>query len=115
MLSGIHGTRYPELHRFFDEEIWFPETCRFERNLVVNNAVPFNPEYLPEHFIMDRSSKGWGHHEDLANALDNWVTDTDPGFAELSAANFNFTADARVFDEIPGFKAIPFNEIGVRK
>ncbi len=115
VLGGIHGTRYPELHCFFGEAIWFPDTCRFERNLVYNNAVPFNPEYLPEHFIMDRSRKGWSHHEDLANALDNWVTDKDPGFVDLSAGSFNFLKDARVFDESPGFKAIPFNEIGIRK
>jgi hypothetical protein len=115
VLAGIHGTRYPELHRFFDEEIWFPDTCRFERNLVYNRAVPLNPEYLPQHFIMDRSSKGWSHHEDLANASDNWVTDVDPGFADISAMNFNLKEDARVLDEIPGFNIIPFNKIGIRK
>lgn len=115
LLSGIHGTRYPELHRFFDEAIWFPETCQFERNLIYNHAVPLHEEYIPEHFIMDRSRKGWSHHEDLANAHDNWVTDKNPGFVDLSAGNFNFREDAQVFDEIPGFKAIPFDKIGIRK
>ncbi len=115
VLSGIYGVRYPELHQFFTEDIWFPTTCRFERNLIYNKAVSFNNNYIPKHFIMDRTSKGWGKHEDLTNARDNWVTDEDPGFVDLDALNLMFKPDARVFDEIPGFRNIPFDEIGIRK
>jgi hypothetical protein len=115
VLNGIYGVRYPELHQFFTEDMWFPTTCRFERNLIYNKAVPFDKKYIIEHFIMDRSSKGWGKHEDLKNARDNWVTDQDPGFVDLDAVNLMFKPDARVFDEIPGFRNIPFNEIGIRK
>jgi hypothetical protein len=115
VVDGIYGTRYPELHRFFDEAIWFPTTCRFERNLIYNKQLPLHPEYLPEHFVMDRTSKGWSNHEDLANARDNLVTDVDPGFVNLAERNFKIREEARVFDEIPGFRSIPFEEIGVRE
>lgn len=114
VLSSIYGTRYPELHQFFTEDIWFPTTCRFERNLIYNKDVPFNKIYIPKYFITDRSDKGWGIHEDLANARDNWVTNEDPGFVNLETVNLMFKPDARVFDEIPGFRNIPFNEIGIR-
>lgn len=114
VLEGIYGVRYPELHQFFEEDAWFPTTSRFERNLIYNGDVPLHKKYIPEHFIMDRSDKGWGQHEDLANARDNWLTHEDPGFVDLKAVNLTLKPDARVFDEIPGFKNIPFNEIGIR-
>jgi hypothetical protein len=115
LLGGIYGIRYPELHRFFDEDIWFPTTSYFERNLIYNKDIPFNEGYLPEHFIVDRTSKGWGKHEDLANARDNWVTNEDPGFINPSEMNLELEPHARAFDEIPGFRNIPFSQIGVRK
>lgn len=115
VLGGIHGTRYPELHRFFDEDIWFPTTSYFERNLIYNKNIPLNEGYLPEHFIVDRTSKGWGRHEDLANARDNWVTDQATGLTGSSAKQLQISPQARVFDEIPRFRNIPISKIGVRK
>ena len=115
VLESVYGIRYPELHQFFEEDAWFPTTSRFERNLIYNKDVPLNKKYISEHFIMDRSDKGWGQHEDLANARDNWVTNDDPGFVDLDAVNLLFKENARVFDEIPGFRNIPFSEIGVRE
>lgn len=43
----------------------------------------------------------------------NLVTDTDPGFVDLNAGNFNFKPDAPIFKLIPGFQPIPCDKIGL--
>ena len=48
-------------------------------------------------------------------ARDNWVTNEDPGFINPSEMNLELEPHARAFDEIPGFRNIPFSQIGVRK
>ena len=44
---------------------------------------------------------------------DNWVTDADPGFVDAAAMNFQLREDAPAFKRVPGFKPIPFDEIGL--
>ena len=44
---------------------------------------------------------------------DNWVTEGDPGFVDGTSGNFALRDDSKVFQEIPGFKPIPFAQIGL--
>jgi len=47
--------------------------------------------------------------------LNNWVVDDNrnPGFAGARALNFELRTNAEVFRNIPGFKPIPFRDIGL--
>ena len=44
---------------------------------------------------------------------DNWETDADPGFVAAASGDFALRADAPVFRRVPGFKPIPFAQIGL--
>ncbi len=41
------------------------------------------------------------------------VYDTDPGFVDLKALNLGLKSDARVYRDLPEFKPIPFDRIGL--
>jgi hypothetical protein len=46
---------------------------------------------------------------------ENYITQDDPGFVDAAHMNFGLKDDSAVYREIPGFKKIPFDEIGPRK
>ena len=46
---------------------------------------------------------------------DNYVTETDPGFVDASALNFQLRDDSEVYKKIPDFEPIPFSEIGMQR
>jgi hypothetical protein len=43
----------------------------------------------------------------------NYLTKKDPGFVDAQNMNFALRDDSIVYQEIPGFKKIPFAEIGL--
>ncbi len=45
----------------------------------------------------------------------NFITGTDPGFVDAGTMNFTLKDDSAVYKEIPGFRKIPFGEIGPRR
>ena len=45
---------------------------------------------------------------------DNFITDADPGFVDAEALNFGLRENSEVFRRVPGFKPIPFDQIGLR-
>jgi hypothetical protein len=45
---------------------------------------------------------------------ENYITDKDPGFVDAGKLNFQLNDNSVVYKELPGFKRIPFNEIGPR-
>ncbi|GAA1720147.1 hypothetical protein GCM10009809_14850 [Isoptericola hypogeus] len=95
--------KYPELAHFFEDNHYYPDHSSFDRNVVWNPTRPRNADVNAEG-ALDRNA--------LLNYGDNWVTDADPGFVDAAGGDYTFTDDAAVFDEIPGFEAIPFAEIG---
>jgi len=44
----------------------------------------------------------------------NFITHKDPGFVDAGKMDFRLKDDSAVYKELPGFKRIPFNEIGPR-
>lgn len=106
-----HAERYPELLDFFDEPRQFPESNVFAQNVV------YNPEtslmlFLGRHRLPMQD--GALDETGTLQIRDNWVTDADPGFVDGPHGDFNLRPDAPVFDRIPGFPVIPFDEIGPR-
>lgn len=61
----------------------------------------------PERFLAKSSSK-----PPLAFGK-NLAYDTDPGFADLDRRDFRLTSDSPVFQQLPGFAAIPLERIGL--
>lgn len=99
-----HGKKYPELLHLLEEDRIFPDTNTFERNLIYN---PITPREFDGGFLVIYGP------ENLLKTMDNWVAEKDPGFVDFNTMNFAMRKDAAVFKKIPGFKAIPFNEIGL--
>ncbi|MFE6968546.1 Ig-like domain-containing protein [Isoptericola sp. NPDC057653] len=96
-------TKYPELGHFFEDNHYFPDHSTFAKNVVWNPNRTRNP---------DVNAEGALDTKKLLNYGDNWVTDADPGFVDAANGDYTLTADSPVFDQVPGFEAIPFDEIG---
>ncbi|WP_409340357.1 OmpL47-type beta-barrel domain-containing protein [Paenibacillus sp. MBLB4367] len=96
--------KYPELADFFTEDRFYPRT-----NVYQNNVV-YNPTKTRSSIT---NAQGAYDKFNLLQYGGNWVTDRDPGFVNLAAGDLNLKSDAEVFRQIPGFKPIPFSEIGI--
>ena len=91
-----YSTRYPELAGILKGNPHKPSG-----NKVINN-------------ICCRS--GWIHGPaNLLQIKNNLVTKADPSFRDVKAMDFTLTDLAAVQKELPGFKAIPFEKIGLRR
>ncbi len=84
-----HSTKYPRLGRLIENP---------DRNFAWNNVM----------YKCARVTSREGNY-----LRDNYVTETDPGFADTDAMDFTLRDDSVVFREIPEFKAIPFRAIGL--
>ena len=93
-----YSIRYPHLASYFDDNPGLPKRNTVSKNVFykVEKVINGNPDWLP---FKD----------------DNWVTGEDPGFTDYNNKDFSLRKGAKVFDKIPGFKPIPFYEIGIRK
>jgi hypothetical protein len=45
--------------------------------------------------------------------VNNYRTDSDPGFVDYKNGNFNLKPDSEVFKKIPGFEPLPFDKMGL--
>ncbi len=86
-------TRYPALVGFLHPQPGQPRVNRAKHNVLVRCA--------------EVSSGNWTYGPD-----EIWSTDGDPGFVDAAGANFLLRADAEVFQRLPGFHPIPFDQIG---
>ncbi|WJH32198.1 right-handed parallel beta-helix repeat-containing protein [Paenibacillus sp. CC-CFT747] len=96
--------KYPELADFFTEDRYYPKTNGYQGNVIYNPTKPRSSI---------TNAQGAYDKYNLLQYANNWVTDHDPGFVNLAAGDLNLKSDAEVFRQIPDFKPIPFNEIGI--
>ena len=75
-------------------------------NITVNCRIPF--EYK---FVRD-DGKEIRQDATVANGK-NLAYSTDPGFENMSKMNFKLKYDAQVFKDLPNFKPIPMDKIGL--
>ncbi len=87
-----YTTRYLDLVGFMSPPPGAPRQNHAVRNLLVGCA---------------KVSRGQWRLED------NLQTDTDPGFVDAAALNLALRPDAAVVRQLPGFKPIPFERIGL--
>jgi len=100
-----YSERYPELlnylHPIIDGKEW--EGMRLRRNVVSGNLIVGGPEEI----LLLR-----GEHAQC-ESVNNYRTDSDPGFVDYENGDFNLKPDSEVFDKIDGFEALPFDKMGL--
>ncbi|MFP4978969.1 Ig-like domain-containing protein [Paenibacillus sp. CN-4] len=96
--------KYPELANFFTENRYYPDSNTFHGNVIYNPTLK-----------RDGKTNANGAYDkfNLVQYANNWVTNEDPGFVNLAGGDLSLRPDAPVFDAIPNFPDIPFNEIGI--
>jgi parallel beta-helix repeat protein len=104
--EGPYAERYPELSTYFkpivEGQEW--EGMRATRNELSSNLIVGGPEN-PLHLV------GGKHAQ--CKYINNYRTDSDPGFVDYENENFNLRSDSERFKKIPGFKKLPFDKMGL--
>ncbi|WP_438481713.1 right-handed parallel beta-helix repeat-containing protein [Oleiharenicola lentus] len=103
--SPPYSTRYPHLKEWLDP---MPDGKTFvgmypSRNRFADNVI----------YKFEETVRLVGEHTQLEFGK-NFLTSKDPGFVDAAAKNFSLKPDAAVYRELPGFKPIPFDQIGPR-
>ncbi|MCK0157050.1 right-handed parallel beta-helix repeat-containing protein [Cellulophaga sp. F20128] len=93
-----YSTRYPNLVNYWEDEPALPKRNPVSKNIFYKVTTPID------------GSKDW-----LPFLEDNWITEEDPGFVDIENGDFMLKETAKAFEKVPGFKAIPFDKIGVNK
>jgi hypothetical protein len=91
-------TRYPKLVGLLDDD----QPGAPKGNTVARNVFAWTPE--PR---LAKAARQFG------TVQDNWVCAEDPGFVDLARLDLRLRPDAPVFTKIPGFQAIPFDQMGL--
>jgi parallel beta-helix repeat protein len=101
-----YSTRYPELVDWLDrlpDSVTFigmrPRRNTFDKNVLV--------KYEETYRLVGKYAQ--------CDFGDNFMTQSDPGFVNAKALDFRLRPDSEVFAKLPGFRPIPFEEIGPRK
>ena len=97
--------RFPEMVTLLADHPELPLRTRFVRNLVV---IPKG-----EPFVLKMSKVNQANPK-LFFQADNYVTADDPGFVNAAKGNYALRLNSSVFQKIPGFKPIPFDQIGLQ-
>ena len=77
----------------------YPERNKFENNILFKCEETFRLVGKNAKFEFEK----------------NFISHTDPGFVDYTGKNFKLKENSIVFQEIPGFKQIPFEKIGLYK
>ncbi len=88
------STRYPKLARILEENPQAP----------LGNVVVRNVSYRSSWRDPDRK---------YVKLEDNFITDEDPGLVDAANMNFQLKDDSLVYQKVPGFQKIPFENIGL--
>ncbi|MDB6026118.1 MAG: hypothetical protein JWM68_2341 [Verrucomicrobiales bacterium] len=91
-----YTTHYPELIGFMNPQPGQPRNSHAKNNVLIRAS--------------EISSGNWQY-----SANEMWQTNSDPGFVDVASGNFQLRPDAEVFKHLPGFKPIPFEQIGFQK
>ena len=92
------SNRFPELLRLLTSDPRIPSGISVTDNVLVRCgiSIPRDPN----------EAKG-------IKVGKNFLTKSDPGFADPSRLNFSLKPDSPVFKALPGFRPIPFEKIGL--
>ena len=108
--QGMPHLKYPQLANFFEEDRILITSNVYKNNLIYNPTVQLSPTV--EQGATDPSVGAFDKYN-LLQASGNWLAASDPGFVDLGGGNFNLKEGAELYNHMPDFKSIPFNEIGL--
>jgi hypothetical protein len=91
-----YDSAYPSLKNYFGDKPGMPKRNYIQDNVFVNTKM-----------ITDGNAE-W------TNVGRNLTLNGDPGFADYEKMNFELLPGSEIFKLMPGFKKIPFGEIGIR-
>jgi hypothetical protein len=91
-----YSTAYPKLVNYFEINPALPQRNFIENNVFVNVKLVHNGKAEWSYFGR------------------NYVMNGDPGFVNYTGMNFQLNPSSEIFKLLPGFKAIPFNKIGIQ-
>lgn len=98
------SVRFPLMTNLLSSHPELPIRTRFESNVIVmKTGEPFSL----------KMAKARLSDTNLLFAADNFVTATNPGFADAARHDYSLRPDSVVFQKIPGFEPIPFKKIGL--
>lgn len=98
--------QFPEMTTLLAGRPDLPLRNRFFNNLIVVQKGE------PVQLKMKAANKT---NPELFSESGNYVTRSDPGFLDIANGDLTLRPDAGVFTGIPGFEAIPFEQIGLFK
>ena len=99
------SVRFPIMTHLLATHPELPMRTRFERNLIVmQTGQPIALKMRKERQL----------DTNLLVASGNFVTVADPGFVDLAKGNLGLKPESVVFQKIPGFEPIPFDQIGLQ-
>jgi len=93
-----YSLRYPEFVNFFEKDLTQPSGNRLSHNVFCNIGAIMRESGTPK-IIEDK----------------NFQTVSDYDFVDATKKNFQFKNSSVVYQEIPDFKKIPFDKIGLCK
>ncbi|QGQ95032.1 hypothetical protein EHS13_09115 [Paenibacillus psychroresistens] len=95
--AGPVYAKYPHLANILQDEVEKPKYVKAMNNVIVNGAAIYVHDYaLPSGVFAP-----------------NYSTAIDPGFINPSADNYGLKEDSVVFDQLPDFEPILFDQIGL--
>jgi hypothetical protein len=92
-----YSDRYPNLSGYWEDDPSLPKRNPVSKNIFYKVKRPY------------RYNKDW-----MPFMEDNWITDENPGFVDEEVMDFSLMESSPAFEKIPGFKMIPFEDIGTR-
>ncbi|SHF97743.1 Right handed beta helix region [Mariniphaga anaerophila] len=93
-----YSEKYPRLAKYWDDNPALPKRNKIDQNVFVdvNEIIRGDKKFL------DFTER-------------NYITTDDPGFVDKENQNFKLKSSSVIFEKIPGFEQIPFEQIGVTK
>jgi len=101
---------YPEVERFYRRGFCeFPEYSVAERNVQL-----FDPKLVDENDLPGMIGVSSQIPEGTVKLENNYgtVNPDDIGFVDLENRNFNLKEDAKIYENVPGFEPLKFDEMG---
>ena len=95
-LQPPYSEKYPQLAGYWQDNPGKPD------NPILNNLAV-------------KCGKLTNARADWGTVSNNWMTAEDPGFADMAKGDFSLSEKSIVFSKIPGFKPVPFEEMGMYK
>lgn len=97
-------SKYPHLSNILEDEAYLPKY-----NEVTNNLFYKSSDF---HFRDRGVGTTMADMKSWNTISDNHVTTTDPGFVDVNRDNYSLKDDAVLYERMPLFEAIPFDQIG---